>query len=85
MADITNVSTPAVHPSVQGTGVAVGARPAANKGYADAGDVTRRANVLNAGETPQNQASLSRLDRILSSGQPLRGDVPRGFYLDLRV
>jgi len=85
MADITDVSTPIVRPAVQGTGVAVGARPAAKKGYDDAGDVTRRANVLNSGETPQNQASLNRLDRIMSSGQPLRGDVPRGFYLDLKV
>ena len=84
MADITDVSTPLVRPSVQGAG-AGGARPAAAKGYGNAGDVSRRANVLNNVETPQNQASLNRLDRILSSGQPLRGDVPRGFYLDLKV
>jgi hypothetical protein len=61
------------------------ARFEASKGYAGAGDVSRRANVMNEGETPQNQASLARLKRILSSDQPLRGDVPRGFYLDLRL
>ncbi|HEY9080370.1 hypothetical protein [Magnetovibrio sp.] len=92
MADITNVSTPVVRPAVQRASVdaarpvaAPGAAPAAAKGYGDAGEVSRRANVLNNVETPQNQASLNRLDRILSSGQPLRGDVPRGFYLDLKV
>jgi len=92
MADITNVSTPVVRPSAQRSGVGgarppvvSGVAPAAAKGYGDAGDVSRRANVLNNVETPQNQASLNRLDRALSSGQPLRGDVPRGFYLDLKV
>jgi len=85
MADITNVSTPVVRPSTQGSGGQRRARPVAAKGYVDAGEVTRRANVLNSVETPQNQASLNRLGRVLSSGQPLRGDVPRGYYLDLKV
>ncbi|OEJ69183.1 hypothetical protein [Magnetovibrio blakemorei] len=72
--------------AIGGTGDVNGsARFEASKGYAGAGDVSRRANVMNEGETPQNQASLARLKRILSSDQPLRGDVPRGFYLDLRL
>lgn len=82
MADISNVSTPVVRPSVQGGARATSAGRAA---YIDAGEVSRRANVMNDKETPENIASLKRLDRILSSGQPLRGDVPRGFYLDLKV
>jgi len=95
MADITNISTPVVRPSVQGRGGKDGPRPtqeadprpgsSVGQGYVDVGEVTRRAGVLSSVETPQNQASLNRLNRVLSSGQPLRGDVPRGFYLDLKV
>lgn len=82
MADISNISTPITRTSVSG-----GRRAAASEraAYADAGDVARRANVLNEKETPQNKASLDRLDRVLGSGQPLRGDVPRGFYLNLKI
>jgi len=31
------------------------------------------------------RAALIRLDRLLSTGKPLREDVPRGFYLNIRV
>jgi len=80
MADLTKISTPIVAPSVSGS-----SRTSAPKGYAQAGDVSRRANVINEEESPQNKASLSRLDRALNSDQPLRGDVPRGFYLNISV
>ncbi|MFC1673689.1 hypothetical protein ACFL12_06010 [Pseudomonadota bacterium] len=80
MADLTRVSTPAVTPSTQG-----GSKARAPKGYAFADEVARRANVMADGEHPGNQASLKRLKMALESDQPLRGDVPRGFYLDLRV
>lgn len=86
MADISNILTSVAHPSVQGgqrTGASVGASERA--AYAGAGDVSRRANVLNADESPENMASLKRLDRALTSDQPLRGDVPRGFYLNIKV
>ena len=74
MSDITSIN-----PSVT--------RPSASQraAYSSAGDVSRRASVMNERESPQNAASLNRLDRVLSSDQPLRDDVPRGFYLDLRV
>lgn len=81
MADLTRVSTSSVAPSTQGAGRSA----APNKGYAFADEVSRRANVLSDQESPQNQASLGRLKRVLDSGQPLRGDVPRGFYLDIRI
>lgn len=80
MADMTRISTPVVAPSTQG-----GKRAPAPKGYSFAEEVTRRANVMGDQESPRNQASLKRLDRALNSGQPLRGDVPRGFYLDLTI
>ncbi|TCS63632.1 hypothetical protein EDD55_103255 [Varunaivibrio sulfuroxidans] len=53
--------------------------------YQLARDAGARARVFHTPETPQNTASLARLDRILSSGQPLRGDVPRGYYLNIVV
>lgn len=80
MADLTHISAPPVAPTTQGR-----KRASAPKGYSFAEEVARRANVTNDQDTPQNQASLKRLDRALSSGQALRGDVPRGFYLDLKI
>ena len=80
MADLTKISTPVVAPSVHG-----GKRPAAPKGYAQADEVALRAGVMNEEDSPQNKASLTRLNRVMDSGQPLRGDVPRGFYLNIRV
>ena len=59
--------------------------PPPPKGYREVGDVERRAGVMNTAESPENIASLGRLDRALGSGQPLRGDVPRGYYLSLKV
>ncbi|MCW8916679.1 MAG: hypothetical protein OQK24_12625 [Magnetovibrio sp.] len=82
MSDITNVSIPVVRPSVQPRGSNNGAQA---NGYQNADEVNRRASVLNAEDSPQNIASLNRLDRILSADKPLRTDVPRGFYLDLKV
>jgi hypothetical protein len=67
------------------SGARSGASQHAKGGYAQADEVARRANVLNESETPENAASLNRLNRALSSDQPLRGDVPRGFYLNLRI
>ncbi|MBL4692189.1 MAG: hypothetical protein JKY92_02545 [Magnetovibrio sp.] len=80
MADITKISTPVVSSSVSGS-----PRSQAPKGYAKAGDVSRRANVLNEEDSPQNQSSLKRLARALNSDQPLRGDVPSGYYLNIIV
>lgn len=82
MADLTNINASVSRTPVPGAQRVSSSQRAA---YAGAGDVARRANVLNEAESPQNLASLKRLDRVLSSGEPLRGDVPRGFYLDLKV
>lgn len=71
---------------VQGSGDSaapqVSRRPTSYRLAEDAGI---RARVFRIAESPQNAASLARLDRILSSGQPLRGDVPRGYYLNIAV
>lgn len=87
MVDITRLPTQMARISngtSNGTTVG-GTQSSAPQGYSFAQEVQRRANVQGDGESPQNQASLSRLKRILDSGQPLRGDVPRGFYLDLKI
>lgn len=57
----------------------------AYKGYLDQEEVSFRARVSNMEESPENIRSLIRLKRTFDSGQPLRGDVPRGYYLNLRV
>lgn len=69
-----------------------GARPVAPtetqprpRGYREAREVEVRAAVTRPDESPQTRAALVRLDRLLSKGTPLREDVPRGFYLNIRV
>jgi len=36
-------------------------------------------------EDPELQRAAAKLDQRLASGKPLRDDVPRGFYLNVRV
>lgn len=48
-------------------------------------EVQSRARFVEQEQTPQEQAGLKRLDRLLSQDQPLEGAVPRGFYLNIRV
>lgn len=36
-------------------------------------------------QNPADRAGLRRLNEALESGQPLRQDVPRGFYVNLSV
>lgn len=80
MADIAQILASRLAPASSG-----GKRPSAPQGYSFAEEVSRRANVMSDQDSPQNQASLKRLKRAMESGQALRGDVPRGFYLDLKL
>lgn len=48
-------------------------------------EVQSRARFLEHGQTPQEQAGLKRLDRLLDVGAPLDPGAPRGFYLNIRV
>ena len=34
---------------------------------------------------PELKIAIARLNKNLSSGQPLRHDVPRGYYLNVRI
>ncbi len=55
------------------------------RGYAASGDLANRARAFEQESSEQERRALDRLDRLLRSGGPLRGDVPRGFYFDLLV
>ena len=55
------------------------------KGYQAGHDVKARASVSREAETTDNHRAMSRLNRFLSQGQPLREDVPRGFHLNIVI
>ena len=48
-------------------------------------EVQARAQFLEQGQSPQERAGLTRLDRLLDAGAPLDTNAPRGFYLNIRV
>jgi len=48
-------------------------------------DVQTRANVLPQNESAEDRNNLRRLNASLSNEQPLRDDVPRGYYLNITV
>ena len=48
-------------------------------------EVQSRARFLEQAQTPQEQAGLKRLDRLLSQDTQLEGTALRGFYLNIRV
>jgi hypothetical protein len=62
------------------------AQPGASSGdYKAAHRVKARASVTRSAESPEIRKSVTRLNTILASGRPLDGDMPRGFYLNIRV
>ncbi|MEL0107624.1 MAG: hypothetical protein VW802_11845 [Rhodospirillaceae bacterium] len=41
---------------------------------------------VTAAATPDEEArAFARLNQLLNSDQPIRGDVPRGFYFNVKV
>ena len=48
-------------------------------------EVQARANHIRQGETPIERRGMRRLNEVMASGQDLRRDVPRGFYLNIVV
>jgi hypothetical protein len=55
------------------------------RGYQGADQVMNRAAVSNPNETPHERRALLRLGKVMSNVNPPRADVPRGFYLDIKV
>ena len=76
MADATRTIAPPITPTET---------PPRPKGYRESRDVEIRAAATRPEDPPRVRAALVRLDRLLTSGKPLREDVPRGFYLNIRV
>ena len=54
-------------------------------GYFSAEQVRNRAAVTNSNETPHERRALIRLDKALDNDTPPRLDVPKGYYLDIKV
>lgn len=48
-------------------------------------EVRARAAAVRQDTTPKEREGLTRLNHILGQNRPLRRDVPRGFYLNIRV
>lgn len=53
--------------------------------YKASRDVRVRAAVSQKTDTLRNRKALDRLDLVLKTGRPLDDEVPRGYYLDLKV
>ena len=55
------------------------------RGYKVAEEVKNRAAATNQNQTPHERRALSRLGKVLSNTDNPRTDVPRGFYLDIKI
>jgi len=53
--------------------------------YSSAEQVRYRAAATNSNETSQERRALKRLDKVLDNITAPRPDVPRGYYLDIKV
>ena len=53
--------------------------------YKDSREVHARARVTRRSDPPAMEQALNRLDQALGSGQPLSRDVPRGYYINIKV
>lgn len=48
-------------------------------------EVQARASVSNPAQSELEKRGLRRLNQALTANQPLRDNVPRGFYLNIEV
>lgn len=56
-----------------------------SRGYFSAEQVRNRAAVTNSNETPHERRALIRLGKVMDKDIAPRPDVPKGYYLDIRV
>ena len=47
--------------------------------------VRARAESISQDTSPEELDGLRRLNQILDQDRPLRGNVPRGFYLNIKI
>ena len=83
MADVTFIQNTPLAPRSRGGGSGAPVQKA--PGYEGADDVVTRASVQPHRASVQEQAALIRLDKVIAKGEAPRTDVPRGYYLDIRV
>lgn len=55
------------------------------RAYREVRQVEIRAAVSRPSDTPEQKQAMARLDRFLDAGGSPRKDVPRGFYINIRV
>ena len=60
-------------------------RKQALSGYEASKEVDRQARITKPMDEPAFRRALAKLDQTLDSDRPFREDVPRGFYLNIRV
>ncbi len=60
-------------------------RKQALSGYEASKEVDRQARITKPMDEPAFRRALAKLDQSLDADKPLRDDVPRGFYLNIRV
>ena len=60
-------------------------RRQAMTGYEASREVGNRARVTQPMNDPEFNHAVTRLNRDLEANEPLRRDVPRGYYLNVRV
>ncbi len=48
-------------------------------------EVKARAESIQQNTTPEELDGLKRLNRILGQDRPLKDNVPRGYYLNIRI
>ena len=54
-------------------------------GYEASKEVDRQARITKPMDEPAFRRALAKLDQTLDADKPFRDDVPRGFYLNIRV
>lgn len=55
------------------------------RGYEMARDVNVRAAATGSADAPPARKAIARLNQMLDEGVPLKRDVPRGYYLDIKA
>jgi len=69
--------------SLQNGQINQGLRPDGFRGYRQVRAVEQRAAASQFTDDAKMAAAVKRLDGVLNSGQPVRDDVPPGFYLNI--
>lgn len=55
------------------------------RGYEAARDVNARAAAAGSADAPHARKAIDRINKLLDAGVPLKRDVPRGYYLDIKA